>query len=126
MEKPPIVFQLPDTGEWAVGEVKTIHPTKGAADKAANKTKTSVLSKYIHELPKVKDSKELSLGVPDRIVIYWEDKQLTFNLFENRSRMCVAICNTPGYENFFGKSTIWWDAVEECLTNIVTHERANS
>jgi hypothetical protein len=118
MEKPPIVFQLPDTGEWAVGTIKTVHPTKGAADKAASKVK--------HEVPEEEPQEQEQLGVPDHIAIFWEDKQFTFSFFENRSGMCIAVCDTPGYGKFFGKSTVWWSAAEECLADIVMNERTNS
>ena len=39
MNNDPIVQQLPNN-DWAVYTVLTVHPTKGAADKAANKLKT--------------------------------------------------------------------------------------
>lgn len=177
MEKPPIVFQLPDTGEWAVSYSTTIHPTKGAADKAANKMKTTTkenwrLCSKEFALKHPKDSQfrlvehfshgcverdwafigavksfdarhpdyyefqttapeEQSVNEriendtpagklkPDQMEIRWGDKIFVLNFFTNNSGMYVALCETPGYQKFFGKSSNWWIAAQNCMEEII-------
>ncbi len=179
MEKPPIVFQLPDTGEWAVSYSTTIHPTKGAADKAANKLRTtessskknwrpcskefalkhpedsqfSLVEHFAHasinrewapvgdircfnarhpdyyefkttapeEQVKEEQAKPLPIE-PDQMEIRWGDKTFVLNFFTNKNGSCVALCSSPGYENFFGKSISWWGAAQDCMNKIIQSE----
>ena len=98
MEKPPIVFQLPDTGEWAVGTIKTVHPTKGAADKAANKIKIPQSIQL--------SEPEQTFNEPDYLTVCWNGISYTLNFFGNKNG-CIAVCNET---KTFGNGKTWLEA----------------
>lgn len=108
MDKPDIVFQLPDTGEWAVGQIKTIHPTKGAADKANKKN----LSGNNIEKHSTKNK------IPDTVAVLYNNITYNIDLYTNNNDMCLALCLNPKYENIFGYDLDWGIAVKKCIEQI--------
>jgi hypothetical protein len=170
-----IVVQLPNN-EWAVCSICTTHPTKGAADKAANKMKTTesgskknwkLCSKefalkhpkdsqfrfvehfshgcvesdwafigdvksftarhpnyYVFQTTASEDEEQTKPEVlePDYMEIRWGGMTFALNFFSNKNGTCVALCASPGYENFFGKSTSWWGAAQDCMNKIMQSE----
>lgn len=117
MEKPPIVFQLPDTGEWAVGVVRTVHPTKGAADKAANKTKSQSNGAPLSKgwlIDGWRDAKRDDCpDAPDYLTVCWNETTYTLKFFGNKNEF-VAVCNET---KTFGTGKTWVEAMNVWLTD---------
>lgn len=115
MEKPPIVFQLPDTGEWAV--VKSIHPTKGAADKAANK-KINVSDK-VEAFTYERHPCALEEPAPETLSIKFNEKVYAFHFYINTHGRYVALSNSVGCDGVHGEGANWWMAAQECMSRIL-------
>lgn len=118
MTKPPVVQTI--GGDWVV--VKSTHQTKGAADKAANKARTTQeptqeqeMVAFVHKSHPC----DLEEPAPDNLTITFNNKAYSFHFYVNRSGRYVALTNTIGYQDIHGEGANWWMAANECMSKIL-------
>ena len=116
MSKPQVIQTV--DGRWVV--VDSIHPTKGAADKAANKTvKVEVGDTKMEAFMYERHLCALEEPAPETLNIQFNGKSYSFHFYINVHGRYVALCSTVGCECVHGEGANWWMAAQECMSRIL-------